>query len=138
MAFDHSTPLILVWEPFFKSLHEHCMLSCSSHVQLCATLWTVACQAPLSVEFSRQEYGVGCLCPPPGDLPVLGIEPESLISLALAGVFFTTSITWKALFSVWMASILPVPQAQWMGIGPSLTNVNNHSFGLKDWFGKSI
>ena len=27
-----------------------------SHVQLCVTLWTVACQAPLSMEFSRQEY----------------------------------------------------------------------------------
>ena len=90
------------------------------------------------MEFSRQGYGVGCLCPPPGDLPVLRIEPESLKSLALAGVLFTTSITWEALFRVWMASILPVPQAQWMGIGPSLTNGNPHSFGLKDWFGKSI
>ena len=27
-----------------------------SHVQLCATLWTVTCQAPLSMEFSREEY----------------------------------------------------------------------------------
>ena len=59
---------------------------------------------------SRQEYGVGCLCPPPGDLPVLEIEPESLTSLALAGGFLTSSITWEDLFRVWMASILPVPQ----------------------------
>ena len=33
-----------------------CVLSCFSHVQLCATLWTVAQQAPLSMGFSRQEY----------------------------------------------------------------------------------
>ena len=33
-----------------------CMLSCFSHVQLFVTLWTVACQAPLPKEFSRQEY----------------------------------------------------------------------------------
>ena len=41
------------------------------------TLWTVACQAPLSMEFSRQEYWSGLLCPPPGDLPDRGIEHES-------------------------------------------------------------
>ena len=39
------------------------------------TLWTVACQAPLSMEFSRQEYWSGLPCPPPGDLPDPGIEP---------------------------------------------------------------
>ena len=45
------------------------MLTCCSSVQLFATLWTVAHQAPLSVEFPRQEYWSGLLCPPPGDLP---------------------------------------------------------------------
>ena len=40
--------------------------------------------------FSRQEYGSGLPCPPPGDLPDPGIKPTSLMSLALAGVFFTT------------------------------------------------
>ena len=40
-----------------------------SCVRLCATLWTVACQAPLSREFSRQEYWSGWPSPPPGDLP---------------------------------------------------------------------
>ena len=39
--------------------------------------------------FSRQEYWSGLPCPPPGDLPNPGIEPMSLISLALAGKFFT-------------------------------------------------
>ena len=42
-----------------------------------ATPWTVACQAPLSMEFSRQEYWSGLPFPFPGDLPDLGIEPRS-------------------------------------------------------------
>ena len=51
-----------------------------------ATPWTVACQAPLSMEFSRQEYWSGLPFPPPGDLPDPGVEPTSP---ALAGGFFT-------------------------------------------------
>ena len=54
-----------------------CVLSHFSHVRLCATLWTAACQAPLSMEFSRQEYWSGLLFPSPGDRPDPGIEPES-------------------------------------------------------------
>ena len=60
------------------------------------TLWTVACHTLLSMGFSRQEYWNGMLCPPPGDLPNLGLEPVSLMSSALAGGFFTTRTTWKA------------------------------------------
>ena len=41
------------------------------------TLWTVACQAPLSMGFSRQQYWSGLPFPPPGDLPDPGIEPGS-------------------------------------------------------------
>ena len=48
------------------------------------------------MEFSRQEYWSGLSCPPPGDLPNLGFEPESLTSHALAGGFFTTTATWEA------------------------------------------
>ena len=48
-----------------------------SRVQLFATLWTVAYQAPLSVGFSRQEYWSGLPFPSPGDLPNPGIEPGS-------------------------------------------------------------
>ena len=55
--------------------------------------WPVACQAPLSMEFSRQEYWSGLPCPPSGDLPKPRIE---LVSLASAGGFFTTSTTWEA------------------------------------------
>ena len=72
------------------------MLSCFSRVQLFATPWTVARQAPLSMGFSRQEYWGGLPCPPPGDLLDPGIEPTALMSPALAGRFFTTSTTWEA------------------------------------------
>ena len=53
------------------------LLNCFSHVQLFATPWTVAFQAPLSLGFSRQEYWSGLSCPPPGDFPNPGIEPRS-------------------------------------------------------------
>ena len=57
---------------------EVCMHAQSlSHVWLLATLWTRACQAPLSMEFSGQEYWGGLPFPPPGDLPDPGIKPTS-------------------------------------------------------------
>ena len=49
------------------------------------------------MEFSRQEYWSGLPFPTPGDLPDPGSTPMSLTSPALAGRFFTTSATWKAL-----------------------------------------
>ena len=65
-------------------------LSLCVHVQSISrdfeTPWTVACQAPLSMGFSRQEYGSGLPFPSPGDLPNPGIEPASP---ALAGGFLT-------------------------------------------------
>ena len=48
-----------------------------SRVQLFATTWTVAYQAPPSMGFSRQEYWSGLPFPSPGDLPDPGIEPRS-------------------------------------------------------------
>ena len=48
-----------------------------SHVQLFATPWTVACQAPLSMELSRQEYWGGLPFPSPGDLPDPDNKPGS-------------------------------------------------------------
>ena len=58
------------------------------------TPWTVAHQAPLSEEFSRQDYWNGLSFPAPGDLPCPGIKPASLNSSALVGRFFATSTVW--------------------------------------------
>ena len=63
------------------------MLSC---VQLFAIPWIVAHQAPLYMEFSKQEYWSGLPFPTPGDIPDPRIEPVYLASPALAGRFFTT------------------------------------------------
>ena len=83
-----------VWSPTLQA--AWCMLSHFSHAWLFATLWTVACQAPLSKGFSRQEYWSGLPCPPPRDLSDPGIESASLVPPALTGMFFTTSATWEA------------------------------------------
>ena len=68
-----------------------------SHVLLFVTPWTVTCQAPLSMEISRQEYWCGLPFPSPEDLPDPGIEPESLVSPALAGGLFTIEPPGKSL-----------------------------------------
>ena len=79
-----------------KVLLCHAMLSHFSLVCLFVTPWTVARQAPLSMGFSRQEYWNGLQFPSPEDLPNPGIEPAPLVSPALAGVFFITSVMWEA------------------------------------------
>ena len=76
------------------------VLTCFSHVQLFATPWTIACQAPLSMGFSRQEYWSGLPFPSPGDFPNPGIKPASRMSPALAGRFFTTSDTWETYVAI--------------------------------------
>ena len=87
-------------------VHE-CLLSC---VSLIATLGTVACQAPLSMGFSRQEYWSALPFPHPGDLPDPGIILVSPMSPALAGGYFTTvphgspftmSRIWKIVLQEW-------------------------------------
>ena len=65
-------------------------------VRLFATTWTRACQTPLSMGFSRQEY-CGLPCPSAEALPSPGIKPVSRKPPALAGSFFTTSATLEAL-----------------------------------------
>ena len=65
----------------------------SVHPHSCPTLrhheLYVAHQAPLFMEFPRQEYWSGWPFPTAGDLPNPGIKPMSLVSPALAGRFFT-------------------------------------------------
>ena len=76
-------PALLIHRPPPRA----CMLSCFTRLQLFATPWTIAHQAPLSMGFSRQEYWSGLLCPPPGDLLDPEIKPESPASLALQADF---------------------------------------------------
>ena len=88
------------------TLSRVCVLS---HVRLCATPWTVAHQAPLSMGFSRQEHWSGVQFPSPGDFPNPGIEP---MSPALAGRFFTTEPhgkpmnVYEALLKPWSTLLL--------------------------------
>ena len=93
----------LVSAPRWKCLHlitlSPCLCVCvhaRAHfrcVWFFVILWTVACQAPLSMGFSRQEYWSGSPCLPLGDLLHSGIQPASLTSES-AGKLFTTSATW--------------------------------------------
>ena len=59
------------------------------------TPWAVACQAPLSMEFSRREYWSGLPFSAPGDRPDPATEAASLASPALGGRFFTTALPGK-------------------------------------------
>ena len=83
---------VLTWEMIKRG-----MLSYISRVQLFATLWTIAYQAPQSMGFSGKRARSGLPCLPPGDFPDLETEPMALMSPALTGMFFTTSATWEAL-----------------------------------------
>ena len=64
------------------SIYGHCGGLVAKSWLTLATPWTVACQAPLSMGFSKQEYWSGLTFPPPGDLPDPGIEPRSSASKA--------------------------------------------------------
>ena len=69
-----------------------CVLPLQSYL-IFVTPWTVTHQALLSLEFSMQKYWSGLSCFPPEDLPYPGIKPESFMSPALGGRFFTTNVT---------------------------------------------
>ena len=95
-----------VMNPYFFVKYFKKLVMNSNHMCVCVcsvvsdsvTLWTVAHQAPLSVEFSRQEYWSRLPYPTPGDLPDPGIEPKSPASPALAGGFFTTAPPGKPVY----------------------------------------
>ena len=93
----------LIFNTNFKCPHFRlgCMtLCCAKSFRSCLTIFNpmdyIACQAPLSMGFFRQEYWSGLPCPPPGDIPDPCIKPTFLISSASAGGFFTISTTWEA------------------------------------------
>ena len=72
-----------------------------------------ACQAPLSIGFSRQEYSSGLPYSPPGDLPDPGIESISPVSPALAVRLFSTSATCEARGKTYLSINSQVLEAVW-------------------------
>ena len=97
------------------------------------TPWTVARQAPLSMEFSRQEYWSGLPCPPPGDLPNPGIEPSSI-----AGRFFTIWATREASVVFGLCCIITNAITTLPTMGPGTLNVfsNYHTTVSRNWGSK--
>ena len=94
----------------FPALLKHAQVYAQSlsHVRLFATPWPVAHQAPLSMEFSRQEYWIGLPFPSLGDLPDPGIEPISLKSPALTDGFFTTEPTFFVVVDFFFNKVFPL------------------------------
>ena len=98
LSIDHSNLLLFLIFSFsilqtllyiyLKDFNMH-MCMCASVVWLCNP-WTVACQSPLSMEFSRKEYWSRLPFPTPGNLPNPGIEPVSIAPPTLAGGFFSS------------------------------------------------
>ena len=109
-----------------------------SWVRLFMTPWTVTCQAPLSMEFSKQRYWSGLPFLFPGDRPCPGIKPASLISPALAGGFFTTSSAWKAplQYSTILLYYCTVLNSQMCSLGPRLSLLVYKQTGLTNMLSK--
>ena len=84
----YSSPVLDLPSSYFVKLLQSFLILCDPGI--------IACQAPLSMGFSRQEYWHWFPGPPPGDLPNPNIKMSSLVSPALAGGFFTASTTWEA------------------------------------------
>ena len=91
---------------------------------------TVACQAPLSMEFSRQEYSSGLPFPSPGVLPNSGIEHVAPVSPGLAGEFFATATPRKSFFFIKLILIkdqntvpnITLDNGEKRGVEPLFTN----------------
>ena len=126
-----------------------------SYVWLSATLWPVACQPPLSVEFSRQEYWSVWPFLTPGDLPNPGIKPTSSASAALACMVLSHFSCVQLSVILWTVarqaplfmgfsrqeywSVLPGPppgDLPYLGIEPS--NPHLIALALAGWFFSTV
>ena len=102
-AVEPLVPILLKGQQFYSHTHTHTYIIIMlyalnlynaqswSHVQLFATPSTVACQAPLSLGFSRQEYWSGLPCPPLEDLPDPGIKRILLHLLHCSQILYPLS-----------------------------------------------
>ena len=122
--------------------HTHTRAWSLSLIWLFATPWTVAHQAPLSMEFSSQEYWSGLSFPSPRDLPDSGTEPGSPAS---AGGFFTTeppglpefiavcaSFKWNHTVFV-LCQILCTHSSDWRGLWPQPANKQTETDEWTGW-----
>ena len=100
--------------PLYLFDHIMCMLSCFNRVQLYATLWTAAYQAPLSMGFSRQEYWSELEVLLQGIFLTWGSNRSLFMSTALAGRFFTSIATWEAPLIIPLSSIFFSLQSHWI------------------------
>ena len=98
-----------------------------------ATLWTVACQAPLSMGLSRQEYWNGLPCPPPGYIPKLRIKPTPFMPPALPGelLYHSVQISSVASNSLW-------PHGPWMPGLPANHQLPEFTQTHVHWVGDAI
>ena len=116
-----------------------------SHVQTFVSPRTIACLAPLSMQFSRQEFWSGMKFPTPEDLPDLGIEPASLTSPALAGrslplYHLGSPLHWKVDFkplghqgNLWHAHL----SICWISPGhPTSASATSECIPASEWFGR--
>ena len=123
----YSSGIYIYWHLLtLTELLHACVLIHFSHVRLFATLWTVAHQTPLSMGLCRQAYCYRLPCSPPEDLPDPGIEPSFLMPFALAGVFFTTRVTWEAQVSV-------VGCSQITGYGQRAMDLLSYKLTYTEW-----
>ena len=104
-------------------LDKYTILCSLSRVQLFATIWTVARQAPLSMGIFRQEYWSGLPFPAPGDLPEPGIKPTALVSPVSAGGFSTTEPSGQP-HKIAISSLLGSSPRQCLGRGVCLFRVH--------------
>ena len=121
---NHKYLINLMWYQRIIVKRNHVyVLSYFSHAQLFATSWTVACQAPLPMGFSRQEYWRKLPFPSLGDLPNPGIEPVFSCGSCIAGRFFTTEPPGKpkrnhdqnvsGIVFLWELGLEDIPSALW-------------------------
>ena len=135
-----NTPFILLtsallspaWITPLQCVCVHVCVWVLSCVPSFVTPWTVACQAPLSMGFPRQEFWSELSLPIPGDLPNLGIEPISLLSPALAGRFFTTVTPEKPLFTLDGPQLLISFQIALLRCVVRISNMTHGAASLQD------
>ena len=104
-----------------------------SHVQLFATLWTVACQVPLSMGFSRQEYWSGLSFPSLRDLLDPGIKPASPVSLHWQADSLPQILSHLGSLEIILSNVLNIlvqPFCKLVKIQTLLSQINNSQFSF--------